>query len=251
MRSFQVIQYELTEHIRQPLDNKPPSGIEERRLKVYRELFFNNVKGFIDSAFPVLHSLYHEDEWLLLVRQFFACHDCRSPIFLDISNEFVTFLADEYQLGDADPTFMRELAHYEWVELAVSAALDTESDGFVATAPETSERLMLANTAMVVSYQYPVHHISVEFQPAAVGEQPTYLAVYRDRQDEVCFLELNAMTAQLLQMLSETPGGTITTLAEQLIAVAPQFNIEQLTGGVAQIVAQLSQRGIIRHFHSD
>src|SRR3546814_20087430 len=40
--------------IREPATHAPPPGIEQRRLDVYRELFFNNVAGLLGGNFPVL-----------------------------------------------------------------------------------------------------------------------------------------------------------------------------------------------------
>lgn len=89
--SFVETQQAFMAYIRDP-DNQPaPSGIESRRLKIYQELFFNNIEGFVSSAFPVLKSLYPATQWLALVRQFFVKHHCKSPYFLEISQEFLLF----------------------------------------------------------------------------------------------------------------------------------------------------------------
>jgi hypothetical protein len=52
-----------------------------------------------------------------------------------------------------------------------------------------------------------VHRISEEFLPDAPAEQPVYLAVYRDTDDKVGFLELNAITAGLLNAVEENDAG--------------------------------------------
>ena len=44
--SFIEIQNEFMAHIREPKKNKKPSGIEDRRMSIYRDLFFNNIEGF-------------------------------------------------------------------------------------------------------------------------------------------------------------------------------------------------------------
>jgi hypothetical protein len=61
--------------------------------------------------------------------------------------------------------------------------------------------------AWVYAYQYPVHRISKEFQPGAPEEQPVYLAVYRGTDDKVGFLELNPVTAGLLNAVAENEAG--------------------------------------------
>jgi len=125
-------QYAFAAHIRDPHNNPAPAGIEDRRLGIYRELFFNNVEGFLSSSFPVLKQLYTEQDWLALARDFFAGHHCHSPLFLEIPREFLAYLDNERGQRDTDPPFLRELAHYEWVELALSVAEDkttSKNDG--------------------------------------------------------------------------------------------------------------------------
>ena len=100
---FQRLQRSFAAHLRNPQRHPAPSGIEERRLTVYRQLFFNNVNGFLEKGFPVLHSLYDNAGWRRLVRTFFDQHAWASPYFLEIPEEFVTFLAETYQPVDGDP----------------------------------------------------------------------------------------------------------------------------------------------------
>ncbi len=47
-------QYDFAAHIRNPEQNPAPAGIEDRRMGIYRELFYNNVEGFLSNGFPVL-----------------------------------------------------------------------------------------------------------------------------------------------------------------------------------------------------
>ena len=82
----------ITAHLRDPANNLAPAGIEDRRLNIYRDLFFNNIEGFLASAFPVFKSLHDEQSWLNLVREFFAQHRCETPYFLSISEEFLDYI---------------------------------------------------------------------------------------------------------------------------------------------------------------
>ena len=54
MLEFQKLQAQLTAHIRNPALAAAPGGIEDRRLNIYRELFYNNIEGFLANAFPVV-----------------------------------------------------------------------------------------------------------------------------------------------------------------------------------------------------
>lgn len=240
---FIQVQEAFIQHIRQPDSNPAPEGIEDRRMKIYRELFFNNVTGFLSNGFPVLKSLYSEENWQVLCRSFFAQHDCRSPYFVDISKEFVEFLSNEYQMTESDPVFMLELAHYEWVELAVSV---DKSDVIEATEGKVSNSTVSLNpTANILSYQYPVHQISVDYQPDAEEEQPTYLVVYRDLDDEVQFVAINVMTAHLLNLIEQQPAIALNELVEQMSKALPQLEESQLRNGVKQILTQMTEKTVL------
>ena len=60
---FKKYQYEFTAHLRDPEHNPAPEGIEDRRIGIYRDLLYNNVEGFIANGFPVLRSIYSDENW--------------------------------------------------------------------------------------------------------------------------------------------------------------------------------------------
>lgn len=241
--SFIDVQNAFMAHIRDPDNAEKPHDVTEERMTVYKELFFNNVEGFVSSAFPVLKSLYSETHWLALVRSFFIKHDCSSPYFLDISAEFLAFLQNEYEMQASDPVFMLELAHYEWVELDVSVCFEDKTQKPISDIANQS--LYLSNTARNLSYQFPVHQISEDFQPTEPSEQPYYFVVYRDQDDEVGFIASNPMTAILLEQLNENPGINLLELVSKVHEIIPQFSTEQLTQGAAQTLNALAELDVV------
>ena len=64
---FTRLQYEFTAHIRDPEHKPAPAGIEDRRMRIYRELFYNNVEGFLSNAFPVIRELLNENEYDIFI----------------------------------------------------------------------------------------------------------------------------------------------------------------------------------------
>ncbi|MDN4503658.1 putative DNA-binding domain-containing protein [Alteromonadaceae bacterium BrNp21-10] len=243
MPSFQQQQQRFVDHIRDPEHCAIPDGIEDRRMQIYRELFFNNILGFLDNGFPVLKSLYSDNNWQNLARQFFVKHSCVSPHFVDISGEFVNFLQHGYEPTDSDPLFLLELAHYEWLELDISIRQHIDKIVFW----EQEEHLGaigFSPLATLVSYQFPVHRISVDFQPQQATEY-SYLVVYRNSQEEVNFTEVNALTAHLLTLVQQTPGKLLQDYIELIKAATPNMPIEQLTQGTQQIVCKLLLQQIL------
>ncbi len=200
---FQRKQYEFAAHIRDPDNNAAPAGIEDRRMAIYRELFFNNLQSLLGSTFPVLKKISGKERWRRLVREFMVRHQAQTPYFLEIPKEFLAFLEHEHTPEANDLPFLLELAHYEWVELALS--ISTDNDDLTAIDPDgdlLEEAPVMSILAWPLAYQYPVHRISQTFQPTEPGEQPTYLVVYRNADNEINFMELNVVTAGLLDKIS-------------------------------------------------
>ncbi|MDK2598029.1 DNA-binding domain-containing protein [Pseudoalteromonas obscura] len=243
--SFHQVQADFVAHIKDPQNFEKPSDVEDRRMQVYRELFFNNVEGFIASAFPVLKSLYDNDDWLALVRQFFAQHKCETPYFLEISQEFLRYLDEEYNTTETDPTFMYELAHYEWVELNVSILKRAQGDGLFEEDIDESVPLYLSSVAQCVQYTYPVHQIQIDFQPTEPEGGPFSFVVYRDSDEETRFIALNPMTNLLLASIELSPGISVSQLSTQLSEQIPGFTAKQLEVGALQTLQQFTQLGIV------
>jgi len=200
---FQRKQYEFAAHIRDPEKNAAPEGIEDRRMAIYRDLFFNNLRNLLGSTFPVLKKLSGKERWGTLIREFMAKHESQTPYFLEIPKEFLAFLENEHQSSADDFPFLLELAHYEWVELALSVSTDSNDMSLVDPDGDMLDGVpAMSILAWPLAYQFPVHRISENYQPQEPGEQPTYLAVYRNADNEISFMELNSVTAGLLDKIS-------------------------------------------------
>jgi hypothetical protein len=239
-------QYAFAGHIRDPQHNAAPAGIEDRRMGIYRELFYNNVESFLNNAFPVLRTLLDNDNWHALVRGFLATHRCHSPLFLEIPREFLTYLGEERSELDGDLPFLHELAHYEWVELALSVA---EVDDV--NAPYSADELLdgipvLSPLAWPLVYRYPVHRISPDFQPREPDPQPTYLLVYRDDSDAVGFIELNPVSARLFALLQESPERSGRARLQQIAEELRHPDPAQVIAGGNAILDEWRRLGIVR-----
>jgi hypothetical protein len=244
--AFKRVQYAFAAHLRDPQRNPAPPDVEDRRMQVYRELFYNNVESFIAGGFPVLRKLHDDTAWHALVRDFFARHHSHTPFFHGIAGEFLRYLQEKRAAQPEDPPFLLELAHYEWVELALGIS-EKELDfaGVQAGGDMLSGRPVLSPLAWNLAYQYPVHRIAPSFRPVEPPAQPTYIVVYRDRHDHIGFLEINAVTARLLQRIETQPGHSgrehLQAIAQELKHPEPEVVIE----GGREILEGLRQRDII------
>lgn len=202
---FQQYQLQFAGHIRNPGDQPKPGKVPARRMRVYTQIVFNNLESSVSACFPICKKILGSRAWKRLVRDFFAQHQCTSPLFREIPEEFLHFLETVQDL----PPYLYSLAHYEWVELAVSVS-DAEIDmRQVDVASDLLDRQpIFVPTMALLSYSYPVHQISPRAKAAEPLAQPVHLLVYRNAEDEVRFVELNPVTARLLDLLqSETLTG--------------------------------------------
>jgi hypothetical protein len=206
---LQEFQQAFASHLRNPSKVKRPDGIPKRQARIYQDLLFNNICGFVDICFPVTKSLMSEFRWRALCRGFFRNHASHTPYFSRIPEQFVQFIT-AHAGSLRIPAWMPELLHYEWIELAV----DTDQ---AILERHTDKRLRLNPTLRNLAYAWPVQRISPAYRPRK--PQATHLLVFRDSDDSVRFIEINAVTAQLLKIIALGPitdSDAIAALAHQL-----------------------------------
>lgn len=244
--AFQETQYAFAAHIRDPENNPAPEGIEDRRMAIYRNLFFNNVAQLLSRTFPVLYKILGEDAWRVLMRDYFSRHEAHTPLFLEMPREFLQYLEKERGQVEGDPAFLYELAHYEWVELALS--IDEREPDLDDVDPEgdlLEGRPHVSPLVWSLQYRFPVHTISPDNRPTEPSEQPTFLVVYRRSDGRIGFLEINAVTARLIELLVESDVSNgreaLQKIAEELDHPRPETVV---TGGL-DILDDLRGRGII------
>lgn len=246
MPRFMQVQYAFAAHIRDPQKNPRPADVETRRMNIYNELFYNNIEDFMRTTFPVLRSVCGDQKWHRLIRDYFASHLASTPLFHEMPREFVRYLEQERTAASDDYPFMLELAHYEWVELALSVS---EQEPVLSGIDQHGDLLsgipVLSPLAWPLCYQFPVQQISAEFKPARPAAQPTYIVVYRNREDEVHFLEINPVTAHLLQLINEDQARTGQQLLEIIAAQLHHPNPQDVIQAGTQILNEMRERDIL------
>ncbi|WP_066800752.1 HvfC family RiPP maturation protein [Moraxella oblonga] len=208
--SLKKFQNEFGDYLRSQRQNNG-DNIPTRVGKIYQDLIFNNVCGFLNQCFPICKSIMGEN-WRTLCLYFFQRYPTHSPYFTEIPMQFVEFLS---QMDDGDfdksvwlneltlshdeikkllPAYLSELAHYEWLEL------HTE------TFPNQANKLILNdvqsyylnNSVQNHYYLYPVHKIS---ENVDIALENTFLVVLR-HNDKVKFVEINLLTYLFLEFIT-------------------------------------------------
>lgn len=249
---FGRLQAEMAAWIRDPA-LPPPAGLERRRIAIYRELFFNNVRDFVETAFPVLRSLLPVSEWESLLQDFFARHRAQSPYFRDISLEFRQWLEGERAGWLAARPWAAELLHFEWAELAADCAeIESDPDG---CAGDLLAGLPLPRRAIwPLAYRWPVHTLGPASPPAASPPAtPTFLLLWRDDAGRVRQREASALAARLVELLLLGQGGSGRELLERLAAEAGCSGpaLAPFVESGAALLEELQREGLILGIRCD
>jgi hypothetical protein len=240
------LQTRFAAHIRDPEGVAAPAGIEDRRMAIYRNLFFNNIRTFLSSNFPVLKTLYSDAGWTALCRDFYRDYRCHTPLFPELPREFLQYLQDNRQGHAGDPPFMLELAHYEWVELALS--LDEADTGEIeinADGDLLNGIPVLSPLVWPLSYRYPVHRIRADFQPHTAPEKATHLLVWRQADFNVKFMELNETSMLLVQKLKEQAGLTGLELLKTVAGIIRHPKPEVVLDAGKSLLNELKEKQVI------
>jgi len=245
--TFKDRQYAFAAHIRDPDNVAAPDGIEDRRMAVYRKLFFNNLFNLLGTFFPVLRKLHSDQDWRRFIRGFMQHHVSQTPYFLQLPEEFLGYLQSEFEPGPGDFPFLTELAHYEYAELALS--ISEAEDDMTGVDPDGDLLRGVPVKSMLAwafAYRYAVHRISPDFIPAEAEAQPVYLALYRKVDDGVGFLELNAVTAGLLEAIENNVQQLSgDALLRRLAADINYPDVDALVEHGATALQEMRQLGIL------
>jgi hypothetical protein len=201
---FKQFQDSFAARIRDPEGAPLPEQVPERRMRAYEELVFNNIEGFLLSCYPITRKLLDDEQWEEIVRRFVIEHRCATPLFREIPKEFLVWLGDKFDQLLPSMPFLHEFMHYEWLELDVSISpaevdlreIDINGD-YIDAIP------VLNPTAQLACYYYPVHKIGPQFQPQQSDGQAHCYLLYRDVEDRVQFIQLNPVSARLVELLQQ------------------------------------------------
>lgn len=223
---FQNVQQDFCQWLRDPPSvlSTAVQGVPVDRMQVYRELLFNNVASFIDMVFPVAKSMLKSTVWESLQQEFFARAQCQSPFYLDISKEFLDYQQQAEPAVLADYPWLIELLHVEWMELHVELAEFEQPDSRVLlhaddvlTLAENTD-MQLSVPVWILGYRWPVYDWREGQDLADIQENPGFLLVWRDRQDERCQQLLAPAYALIIDYMLQAGRFSVANLEHGLAA---------------------------------
>ncbi len=234
--SFQQVQQDFCQWLRDPASalSTAVQGVPVDRMQVYRELLFNNVVSFIDMVFPVAKSMLKSTVWESLQQDFFAQAHCQSPFYLDISKEFLDYLQQAEPAVLADYPWLIELLHVEWMELHIELAEFKQPDSHnvlsVDDLPTLAEDAELAFSVpiWVLGYRWPVYDWRAGQDLADIQENPGFLMVWRDTEDNRSQQLVPPVYALMIDTMLQAGRFSLLTLRQQLaVHIAELAQAEQ------------------------
>jgi uncharacterized protein len=251
---FQQYQATFNAHLRNPELQPKPRGTDARRIAIYREIVFNNFLASISACFPVLLSILGKRRFKQLARQCFHDHKFTSPLFADIPKALVDYLQTLDLATHNLPPYTLQLAHYEWVELylaklpdAAPASTTEPAASLVTPVRQASDLaaavLQLPAAHMLLSYDYAVQRLSKKH--AQLPAAPTYLLVYRKTDFSIAFIELNAISYQLLQRIQSQAASVSHHLQQLAQEQLPHLAIQSVSEFGLQLLHSLYQQQAI------
>jgi len=244
MMAFQELQRQFLAHLRNPELQPLPAGFDQQGAGVYVDLLYNKFNDSLTTCFPVTYAILGETAWQRLLKDFIAEHRCLSPYYRQIPDEFVLYLQNERQVK-GDPSFLAELAHFEWIELVLSIAeaepvvSETLTDAHILDAV-----LVFAPVMKLLYYVWPVQQINpAAHQPDEPPAVTTHILGFRDAADLVQFISINPATASLLMHLQN--GHTATQVLQELGKDLKPSELSNLMLFGKNILADLHRQGAI------
>lgn len=243
---FRQLQYHFAGHIRDPEHRPAPGDVEERRMGIYRELFYNNIESLLAGNYPVLRAILDDAQWHGLVRDFMVEHRARQPLFTRFGEELLVFLHNRPHPLQSRYPFLLELAHYEAAEarvwlMEVEMPADLDPEG------ELLQGVPVLNPALELhTYAWPVHRIGPAWLPQEVPAEPSHLLIYRDAGEAVRFMALTPASAGLVQLLQQQPASCGEQILQHLLEAFPaDADRERLFGFASQALEDLRRNGVV------
>lgn len=239
------LQKRFADHIRDPDTHPAPEGIEDRRMAIYRRLFFNNLSSLFGKNFPAIRDRVGDEAWKQLIRRFLADHRPTTPLFPEIGREFARYLA-EHSGEWPDFPWMAEAA--DWAFLITSIRNDESDPGAVPADPDGDvlECAPRVNpTLRMARYRWPVHEIRAGHDVPEPEDNPVLLMAWRRTDDRIGQMRINAVTARLVELLQENSGATGLDCLKQLGREMQHPDVDALAAHGRSLLQSLTSRGAI------
>jgi hypothetical protein len=216
------------------------------RLGIYRRLVLNNLRGVVFQMMPRTRARLGEAFERTLAR-FLEEVGPRTHYLRDVPHELLEWAAPRWKADASIPAWATDLAAWELVEYAASAAARRSDRG----APDelAIDRGVLFDDATRMLHVDWAVHLLPAVVPDEAGElampeaRATDLAVYRDAEHAVRVLELSPLAAALVHRLMA--GETLGDATRAACADTSLEPTADALASIARLLADFAERGLL------
>jgi hypothetical protein len=239
LNDFRQFQFALARHLRDPISVSLPAGVNAEDAGACSQEMVDHLCDVLEPAFPVTHALLGDEIWGLAVRLFLKDAPTHVPWATAVQRAFVELVCASPEMHHL-PAWLQDLAHFEWLQSAVSTAPVTWPTAD-ATGDVMRHAVVINPTHVEAAYEWPVHSIDTEHKPDDM--QSTHVTMLRDMNDELHVLESSVFRGQLIDLLREGQTGeeAFMLLARWLSHPDPQTFVNE----GANVMAQLQREGVV------
>jgi hypothetical protein len=239
LNDFRQYQFALARHLRDPLSMPLPKGVSQVDANACTHEMVKNLREVLEPAFPVTHALLGDEIWEHAVRLFLKQAPTHAPWSTVVQRAFVAHVCESSDMQSL-PAWLQDLAHFEWLQNAVSTAPVTWP-AFDATGDVMKRPVVLNPSHVEAAYEWPVHSIDTDHNPDEM--QSTHVTMLRDVNDVLHVYESSVFRNQLIDLLRDGQTGeeAFKVLAAWLSHPAPELFVHE----GEELMAQLQTEGVL------
>ena len=178
-------------------------AVNKERVHHYRRLVYNVVDDSLQSAFPLTVELLEEEEWDLLVDQFFSTHKNQSTQVWRMPQEFYQFYKETSNPVTEKYRFLNDLLYFEWKEIDLFMMEDRPYPRIQKVGDPLINKWAVNPESEMIKVEFPVHLKNASsIKPEDKGEY--FILIFRDKDSgKVQFVDLSTFFALLIENISK------------------------------------------------
>lgn len=239
------IQEQLGEYCRTGEPTELP-GITPGRIYHYQRLVSNVVSDTLSTAFPITVAALGEEQWNILVQEFFREGIAQTPQVWRLPFEFYQFHSERETGTGIGLACLEDLLYFEWMEIEIHTMPDRPHPEFREEGRLFQDHLVFNQEFEIIQLRYPVHIHPV--QEALGQEGAYYVLLYRmPGTGHVQFLNLSALHVYIIKRLQEE-GVPLNAIKHEIARVAGIESGRYLDEALETFLEDLKQRKLILGF---
>jgi hypothetical protein len=218
-------------------------GVTPGRLKHYRRLVYNVIRDTMDRAFPITAAALGEEQWELLIRDFFSNGFPQTPQVWKLPLEFYNYHQSKETGTRIQKPYLEDLLYFEWIEIEVHTMPDRTFPDYVSQGNMFTDILAFNPEFEIIQLEYPVHMYPAHETEERKGEY--FILVFREPESgKVHFLDLSAIHTYILSLLMEE-GRPLNQLKGTIAQTAGIESLKYLDDALEKFIGDLLQKQLI------